>query len=105
MNLSPEQVGAVPQSGVNPLAKQAPTAPAQGQDIPPEAIQFFRQDPEIIAAVSKFLGRPVKMDGVPDNILTVVAGMVHKLGVDGAAAEMERIVPPDVAQQLKAGAV
>lgn len=100
MNVPPEQIGAAPQSGVNPMAKQAP-AP-QGQDIPPEAIQFFRNDPEIIAAVSKFMGKPVTLEHVPDDMLIALAGMVQKLGVDGAVAMAQKTIPPEQQQQLRA---
>ena len=105
-----EAVGAVPQEGFRPQAPapqapqaQAPAAP-QGQQLSPEDLAALRQDPEISEAVAKFLGRQVSMEEVPDNILTVVAGMVHKLGVDGAVAEITKMVPPEMAQQLRAGA-
>ena len=108
-----ESVGSVPQEGVNPQARQAPPAPAApqpqqppqgGGELSPEDIEALRQDPEIAEAVAKFMGRRVDMAQVPDDMLIQIAGMVQKLGVDGAIAEFERLVPPEVVQQLRAGA-
>lgn len=98
MNMTPEQVGAVPQAGVNPQAKVAP----QGeQQLSPEEINSFRNDPDIVAAVSKFMGRPVTLENVPDDMLVTLAGMVQKLGVDGAVQMAQKMIPPDQQQQLR----
>ena len=104
-----EAVGAVPQPGVNPMAKQAPPAPAAvappqasgGQQLTPDEIQALRQDPEIAQAVSLFMGRPIDPSEIPEELLANIAGMVHKLGVEGAVAEFQRIIPPEVLQQLR----
>ena len=110
-----EAVGAVPQPGVNPMARNAPpTAPAPAprpapqaptapQGLPPEEIAALRKDPELAQAVQLFAGHPVPMESIPDNLLMEIAGMVHKLGVQGAVAEFKNKVPPEVQQQLMAG--
>ncbi len=106
-----EQVGAVPQAGVNPLAKNAqpappattaPRQPASYQPSP-EDLDFFRNDPEIIETVTKFMGRQIDMAEVPDELLAMLAGMVQKLGVDGAVSEIHRTFPADLIQQIKNG--
>jgi hypothetical protein len=106
-----EAVGAVPQQGVNPMARQAPQpAPAAaqppapgGQQLAPDQVEALRKDPEIVAAVAQFAGRPVPMESIPDNLLMEIAGMVDKLGVEGAVHEFKTKVPPEVQQQLVAG--
>ena len=109
-----EAVGAVPQQGVNPLARQAPQQPAPaapqpqpqaaaGQQLTPEELQSLRQDPEIAQAVAQFAGRPVPVESIPDNLLIEIAGLVQKLGVEGAVQEFRSKVPPEVQQQLMAG--
>lgn len=92
--------GAVPQAQAQ---GQNPSPQGQTPKLPPEQMEALRQDPEIKQAVSKFIGRPVKLESVPDNILIVVAGMVHKLGVDGAIQKFEQMVTPEIKNQLRAG--
>ena len=101
--MNPEAIGAVPQAGVNPAANQPqqPQQQAPAGGMSPEDLKALRTDPELTEAVAKFMGRPVDMAEVPDDMLVVVAGMVHKLGVDGAIAEFERALPPGVAQQIR----
>ena len=106
-----ESVGSVPQEGVNPQARQAPPAPAApqpeqpqgGGKLAPEEIEALRKDPELAQAVTKFVGRPVPMEAIPEELLMEIAGMVHKLGVDGAVQEFKAKVPPEVQQMLIAG--
>ncbi len=107
-----EAVGAIPQQGVNPLARQqAPAAaprpqaaaPAQAPALSPEEVEALRKDPEIAQAIAMFVGRPVPLESVPDNLLMEIAGMVHKLGVEGAVQEFQAKVPPEIQQQLLAG--
>lgn len=106
--ISQEALGAVPQPGVNPQARQAPqpapAAPgASAQQLPPEQLAALRKDPEIAQAVAQFAGRPVPLESIPDNLLMEIAGMVHKFGVEGAVQEFKTKVPPEVQQQLVAG--
>lgn len=99
MITSPDQLGSVPQPGVNPQAHEA----SQPGNFSPDDLDYFRNDPEIIAAVTKFLGRDVDMAKIPDDMLITLAGMVQKLGVDGAIAEVKRLIPPDQFQKLRIG--
>lgn len=89
--------GAVPQA-------QAMQGPAQGQKLSPEEMDALRNDPEIVQGIAKFIGRPVDMRKIPDDMLITIAGMVHKLGVDGAIAEFRRLVPPEQLQKMRFGA-
>lgn len=93
----PEQVGAVPQEGLNPQAStmtpKAPQDPRQEFGLTDDDLDFFRHDPEIIAAVRQFTGREFPMEQIDDHLLVRIAGMVQKLGVDGAVAEAERTLP------------
>lgn len=94
MNLPPEAIGAAPAQG-NPQA-------GGSQKLPPEQMAALRKDPEVLAAVAKFIGKPVPLDNVPDSLLMEIAGAVHKLGVDGAVAKFQQVLPPQVQAQLKA---
>jgi len=95
-----EQIGAVPQQQVmNKPMMNNPRTPK----LSPDQIMILRKDPEITQAITKFMGRPVPMEKVPDELLVEIAGMVHKLGVDGAIAKFQQMVPPQVLQQLKQG--
>lgn len=114
MNMPQEAVGAVPQPGVNPQARPAPAPqqppPAQAQPpqgghaLSPQDLNFLRTDPEIAAAVAQVMGRQIDLAVVPDELLAVIAGMVHKLGVEGAVAEFQRSVPPELIQQIRSAA-
>ena len=101
INMPQEALGAVPQPGVNP---QARSAPSPAQQLSPDDLDYFRHDPEIIAAVTKFMGRPIDPAEIPEELLANIAGMVQKLGVDGAVAEFQRILPPETIQQLRGAA-
>lgn len=96
----PEQVGSIPQPGVNPqrvapaMTPKAPQDPRQEYGLSDEDLDFFRHDPEIIAAVRQFTGRDFPMDQIDDALIVQIAGAVHKLGVQGAVAEFKRIIPP-----------
>ena len=93
MNLPPEAVGAAPAMG-NPDMGKTPT-------VTPEQMAKLRQDPEIAQAVQKYLGRPFPLEKIPEGVLTVLAGMVFKLGVDGAVAEFTKIIPQQAQQKIK----
>lgn len=91
-----EQMGAVPQSQAQ-----------QGQQkMTPEALDYLRNgDQELRQAIGMFMGREIKpeeMKNVPDQMLIQIAGMVQKLGVNGAVAMAQKMIPPDVQQKLKA---
>lgn len=91
---NPNAIGAVPANG-NPQQGQTPK-------LNPQQMDALRRDPELIQAVAKFVGRPVPLEKVPDNLLMEIAGMVHKLGVDGAIAKFQQTVPPQIQNKLKA---
>ena len=93
---NPNAIGAAPAPG-NPTAPQA-------QKLPPQAMVALRKSPDIMKAVALFMGRPVPMQSIPDNLLVEIAGMVHKLGVQGAVQKFQQTVPPQVQAQLKASA-
>lgn len=104
--------GAVPQQQVQggvPAAPQAPRgsspqAPAQGANsLGPKELESLRNSPDVKQAITLFIGKEVPMETVPDEILKEVAGMVHKLGVQGAVAMAEKMLPPEIKQQLKQG--
>ena len=94
MNLPPEAIGAAPAQG-NPTPPQSPK-------LSPDQIAALRKDPDILAAVAKFLGRPAPLDQIPEPMLMQLAGAVHKLGVDGAVALMAKVIPPQLQARLKA---
>jgi hypothetical protein len=82
----------------------APQAPQQGQNKPKTRdIELFRKSPDIKQAITLFVGREIPMETVPDEILKEVAGMVAKLGVQGAVAMAEKMLPPEIKTQLKQG--
>lgn len=109
----PEQVGAVPQEGLQPKAQtvggvnspKLPQDPRQEYGITDEDLDFFRHDPEIIAAVRAFTGRDFPMDQIDDALIVQIAGAVHKLGVDGAVSEFKRLIPPRLQAEIRAVAM
>ena len=113
MNMPQEALGAVPQPGVNPHARQAPAARPQPQPqgqpgqqgnaptLSPQEINWLKNDPQIIEAVSMFLGKPVTLESIPERLLTEIAGMVEKLGVQGAVQMAQQNMPPEMQQQLR----
>lgn len=86
--------GAVPQSQA--MGGQSPK-------LTPEQMASLRQDPDISQAVEMVLGKKIDLKMIPDDLLVNIAGMVHKLGVQGAVQEFTKKVPPQVLQQLKQG--
>jgi len=94
MMQNPNAIGAVPAQG-NPNSPQTPK-------LPPQAMAALRKDPQLIQADTKALGKPVPLDTLPDNILMELAGAVHKLGVDGAAALINKVIPPQIKAQILA---
>lgn len=104
-----EQVGSVPQPGVNPQAQsvrgvnppQLPQDPREQYGLTDDDLDFFRHDPEVIAVVQQFTGRDFPMDQVDDALLVQIAGAVHKLGVEGAVAEANRIIPQEMKAQIR----
>lgn len=105
----PEQVGAVPQPGVNPQARpvagvnppQLPQDPRKQYGLTDEDLDYFRHDPEVIAVVQQFTGRDFPMEQIDDALLVQIAGAVQKLGVEGAIAEANRIIPPEMKAQIR----
>ena len=85
--INPNQVGgAVPAQG-NPMAPQTPK-------LSPDKIAILRKSPSVIEAVRKFTGRDFPMEQIDDQLIVEIAGLVHKLGVDGAVAKAEQILTP-----------
>lgn len=91
---NPNAIGAAPSHG-NPNMGQAPK-------LPPDQIEALRKDPELIQAVAKFVGKPIPMEAIPENLLMELAGAVHKLGVDGAVQKMSQVIPLQVKSQIQA---
>lgn len=91
---NPNAIGAVPQA-------QAQAQSGQTPNLPPEQINALRQDPEIQQAVQMVLGKKIDMSLIPDNIMINIAGMVHKLGVQGAVKEFTSKMDPQILQQLR----
>lgn len=89
--------GAVPQ-------EQAMAGKSNLPKLPPDQMNALRNDPEIKATIEKFLGRPFEMSKLPDDMLMTIAGMIHKLGPDGAIAEFKRLVPPQELAKMRIGA-
>lgn len=104
-----EQIGSIPQPGVNPQAQpvgginspKLPQDPRKEFGLTDDDLDFFRHDPEVIAVVKQFTGRDFPMAQVDDALLVQIAGAVHKLGVDGAVAEANRIIPPEMKAQIR----
>ena len=92
---SPESVGSVPKDQPQKFD------PNERYGLTPEHIDEFRKDPEIIEAVRKFTGRDFPMEQIDDVLMIQIAGMVQKLGVDGAVAEAHRIYPPELKAQIR----
>lgn len=96
MMQNPEAIGATPAQG-NPQQGQSPK-------LNPQQLDALRKDPEIAQVVSMFMGKPTPMDNVPEAALMELAGMVHKLGVQGAVQMLEQKIPKDLKQKLRASA-
>lgn len=82
----PEAIGSAPAQG-NPQSSKTPK-------LPPDQMAALRKDPDIIGAVRKFTGRDFPMEQIDDVLIVEIAGLVHKLGVDGAVAKAEQILSP-----------
>lgn len=104
--------GAVQQQQVMGGAPSAPQAPRgsipqdqqQGANgLGSKEIDVLRRSRDVQQAIQMFLGKEVPIETVPDAIIKEVAGMVHKLGVQGAVAMAEKMLPPQVKQQLRQG--
>ena len=98
-----EAVGAVPQPGVNPAAAQKPNHGLTEADL-----NALRGDREIADVFNRVAGTPVPMDQVDPQSLAIVAGMVEKLGVEGAVAAIDKMLSPEqkasmAAEAAKAG--
>lgn len=104
-------IGSVPQQQVQGGVPNAPMAPRgaspqmakQGASKDPKQIEILRMSPRVKQAIQMFIGREVDMAKVPDEILTEVGGMVAKLGVQGAVAMAQKMIPQNIQQQMKAG--
>lgn len=90
-----EEIGAIPQDGVNPKAQSGPRDPREEFGLTDEDLEALRRDPEIIEMVRQVTGRDFPMQQIDDHLLAILAGMVHKLGVEGAVAEANRLLPPE----------
>lgn len=100
-----EAVGAVPQPGVNPAARQAPAQPPQGGGpLSPEDVEALRGDKEVAEVFRQVAGAEVPMDQVDPQSLAEVAGMVEKLGVDGAVQAINAMLSPEQKASLQAEA-
>jgi hypothetical protein len=84
--MNPEQIGASPAQG-NPQMGQT-------HKLPPDQIAALRKSPNVIAAVHKFTGRDFPMEQIDDQLIVEIAGLVNKLGVDGAVAKAEQLLTP-----------
>jgi len=90
---NPNQVGgAVPAQG----------NPSQAPKLSTQALMALRKDPQLIQAVTKAFGKPVPLDQLPEHVLTELAGAVAKLGVDGAAQLINKVIPPEIKAQIMA---
>lgn len=101
--LPAEAVGSVPQPGVNPAA----AAPQGGSDnfgLTEQDLKHLRGDREIAEVFNRVAGTPVPMDQVDPKSLAIVAGMVHKLGVAGAVAAIDKMLSPEQKAQMQAEA-
>lgn len=103
-----EAVGSVPQPGVNPAAAR-PAAPPQGgqqgQGVTEDELRILRGDYDVIDVFARVSGIPADMfpiDQVDPQSLAIVAGMVHKLGVDGAVAAIDKMLTPEQKAQMQA---
>lgn len=94
--INPNAVGAAPADG-NPMGnpQAAPQDPAKKTyGLKPDQINALRQDPDVVAVVRKFTGRDFPMAQIDDALIVQIAGMVHKLGVDGTVQKAEQILSP-----------
>ena len=87
--------GAVPQSQANQ------GQPSQGQKLSPEEMDALRNDPEIVAVASALANRNVDLSQVPENLIAILAGMIHKLGAEQTIAELKKILPPQFIQSIQ----
>lgn len=65
-------------------------------------VEILRKDPQVAQVFHLFIGKPVPMERVPEFLLNEVAGMVHKLGVNGAVALLNKTIPKEVKSQMQA---
>lgn len=94
-----ESIGAVPQDQAMQQNKPG--------NLKPQDIQGFRQNPRIKQAVEIFLGHPADLTDTtlyPDELLVEIAGMVNKLGPQGAADMARKMIPQDVQEKMRAAA-
>lgn len=104
--------GAVPQQQIqggvpaapHPPRGAVPQGPQQGAgSLGQKELDSLRNSPDVKQAITVFLGKEVPLETVPDEIIKEVAGMVHKLGVQGAVAMAQKMLPPEIQQQLRQG--
>lgn len=86
--------GAVPQA-------QAMQGPAQGQKLSPEELDALRNDPEIAMVAKALANRDIDMTQIPDDLLSILAGMVHKLGAEQTVSELKKTLPPQFLQSIQ----
>ena len=65
-----------------------------------QEVEILRNDPEIKQAGSLFLGKEVPLEALPPDLIAGIAGMVERLGVQGAVAEAKSKVSPQDLQAL-----
>lgn len=99
-----EAVGAVPQAGVNPAASAPAPKPSGPGGLSEGEIEALRGDPEVADVFTQVAGSPVPMDQVDPQSLVEVAGMVEKLGVEGAVAAINGMLSPEQKAGLQAEA-
>ena len=98
MNLPAEQIGSVPQAGVNPSSVNPQP---QSSGVTPEELSTLRQDPELIEVFKRLSGEQnVPMDKIPDEVIVNMAGALHKLGVDGLVQKLSAKMNPQVFQEM-----
>lgn len=96
-----EAVGSIPQPNVNPAATAAKKPTGNLSDAELDAL---RGDPEIAEVFRQVAGTDVPMDQVDAQSLAEVAGMVHKLGVEGAVSAINELLSPEQKAELQADA-
>lgn len=100
-----EAVGSVPQPGVNPAAKASAAGQSQNFGLSDADLKALRGDREVADVFNRVAGTKVPMDQVDPQSLAIVAGMVEKLGVDGAVAAIDKMLSPEQKAAMQAEAV
>lgn len=99
-----EAVGSVPQPGVNPAAQAPAAGQKQNFGLSEADLNALRGDREVADVFNRVAGTKVPMDQVDPQSLAIVAGMVQKLGVDGAVAAIDKMLSPEQKAAMQAEA-